>query len=66
MMKMVNEKGEAIYFNHVHKNGKLQCVLKGIGETMIIGRDRQKMKSRTFTNEAQADAYVRRHGFRTV
>ena len=30
---------------------------------MIIGRDRQKKKSRIFTQEAQAEAYLKRHGF---
>ena len=28
-----------------------------------MGRDRQKKKSRTFTQEAQADAYLKRNGF---
>ena len=28
-----------------------------------VGRDRQKKKSRTFTQEAQADAYLKRNGF---
>lgn len=45
------------------KNGKLQWVIKGIGDTVVLGRDRQKKKSRTFTQEAQADAYLKRNGF---
>ena len=43
--------------------GKLQWVIKGIGDTVVLGRDRQKKKSRTFTQEAQADAYLKRNGF---
>lgn len=65
-MKLVNEKGEAVYFNPVFKNGKDQWIIKGIGSTMVIGRDRQKLKSRTFTQERQAAAYLDRHGFKTV
>lgn len=65
-MKMANEKGEAVYFNPVNKNGKLQWIVQGIGSTMVIGRDRQKRKSRTFTQEAQASAYLNRHGFKVV
>lgn len=65
-MKMINPKGEAVYYNIVTKGGKDQFVVKGIGDTMIIGRDRQKKKSRIFTQEAQAEGYLNRHGFRVV
>lgn len=63
-MKMVNDKGEALYYNVVQKNGKVQYVMKAIGDTVILGRDRQKKKSRIFTQEAQAEAYLNRNGFR--
>lgn len=65
-MKMVNAKGEALYYNPVEKNGKLVFVVKAIGDTVILGRDRQKKKSRIFTQEAQAEAYLKRKGFETV
>ena len=65
-MKMVNAKGEAIYYNCVEKAGKTQYVLKGIGDTVILGRDRQKKRSRIFTQEAQAEAFLRRTGFKCV
>ena len=65
-MKMVNGRGEAVYYNVVEKAGKLQFVVKGIGDTMVIGRDRQKKKSRIFTQEAQAEAYLDRHGFKSA
>lgn len=63
-MHMVNDKGDAVYFNYVYKNGKEQWVVKGIGSTVIIGRDRQRRKSRTFTQVGQAEKYLARHGFR--
>ena len=65
-MKMVNPKGEAVYYNIVEKGGKVQYVIRGIGPTVIVGRDKQKRKSRAFTQEPQAEAYLRRHGFRCV
>ncbi len=65
-MKMANDKGEAVYFNSVEKNGKLFFIIKGIDGTKVIGRDRQRKASRSFTQEAQARAYLERHGFRIV
>lgn len=65
-MKMVNPKGEAVYYNIVKKGGKTQYVIRGIGSTMIVGRDMQRRKSRAFTQEPQAWAYLRRNGFRCV
>ena len=65
-MKMANEKGEAVYFNPITKNGKDCWIIQGIGSTVVIGRDRQKRKSRTFTQERQAAAYLDRHGFKRV
>lgn len=65
-MKMKNEKGEEVYFNLIQKNGKDYWLVQGIGSTLVIGRDRQKRKSRTFVREAQAAAYLKRYGFRSV
>jgi hypothetical protein len=65
-MKMINDKGEAVYFNPIRKNGKDCWIIQGIGSTLVIGRDRQRYKSRTFTKEHQAAAYLDRHGFRCV
>lgn len=65
-MKMVNKAtGEAVYCNYVTKAGKDVILIQGIGGTLVIGRDRQKRKSRVFTQEAQATAYLKRHGFET-
>lgn len=65
-MKMINDKGEAVYFNPIVKHGKDCWIIQGIGSTVVIGRDRQKRRSRTFTQERQAAAYLDRHGFRCV
>lgn len=63
-MKMINKaSGEAVYFNPVMKAGKEVWVIKGIGSTVVIGRDRQKRKSRIFTQYPQAEQYLKRHGF---
>ena len=62
-MRMMNDKGEAVYFNPIRKHGKDQWVIKGIGSTVVLGRDRQRRKSRTFTQEHQAASYLARHGF---
>ena len=63
MPRLENSRGEALYYNVVEKNGKSQYVLKGIGSTVILGRDKQRRRSRIFTQEAQAEQYLRRHGF---
>lgn len=63
-MKMINKAtGEAVYFNPITKRGKDAWIIQSIGDTVVIGRDRQKKKSRTFTQYAQATAYLERHGF---
>ena len=55
MPRLENSRGEALYYNVVEKNGKIQYVLKGIGSTVILGRDKQRRRSRIFTQEAQAE-----------
>ena len=63
-MKLVNKAtSEAVYFNPVKKAGKEVWLIQGIGSTVVIGRDRQKRKSRAFTQYSQAEAYLARHGF---
>lgn len=66
IMKTVNAKGEAVYFNRAWKHGKETWVVQGIGETLVIGRDRQKRKSRTFTQLPQAEKYLARMGFKAA
>ena len=63
-MHMVNDKGEAIYYNLVRKNNKDYWLVQGIGSTVVYGRDRERRKSRQFTPEQQAERDLARHGFR--
>lgn len=63
-MHMVNDKGEAVYYNLVRKNNKDYWLVQGIGSTVVYGRDRERRKSRHFTQEQQAERYIARHGFR--
>ena len=65
-MKMMNAEGRAIYYNDVEKRGKIRYIVKSIDGLPIIGRDKQKLKSRTFTQEAQAQAWLKRNGFKAV
>lgn len=58
--------GEAVYFNRAWKHGKETWVIQGIGETLVIGRDRQKRRSRTFTQLPQAEKYLARMGFKAA
>ena len=55
-MHMVNDKGEAVYYNLVRKNNKDYWLVQGIGSTVAYGRDRERRKSRHFTQEQQAGA----------
>lgn len=63
-MKMFNEAGQAVYFNRVMKNGKEQFVVKALSGQYILGRDRQKHSSRTFTELRQAEAFLQRTGYK--
>lgn len=50
--------------NDRHKNNKDYWLVQGIGSTVVYGRDRERRKSRHFTQEQQAERYLARHGFR--
>lgn len=65
-MKMVNEQGQAIYYNPCEKHGQLRFVVQAISGQTIMGRDRQKRKTRTFTHEHQAEAWLKRNGYRAA
>lgn len=43
-MHMVNDKGEAVYYNLVRKNNKDYWLVQGIGSTVVYGRDRERRK----------------------
>lgn len=63
-MRMINGKGEAIYYNCVIKHNKVKYQIQAASGQAIIGRDKQKRKSRTFTQEHQAEAWLRRNGYK--
>lgn len=63
-MKMVNPQGEAVYYNIVEKHSKVRYVVVAASGQMILGRDRQKARSRTFAQEHQVEAWLRRNGYK--
>ena len=63
-MRMVNDRGEVIYYNVVTKHDRIRYQIQAASGQAIIGRDRQKRKSRTFAQEHQAEAWLRRMGYR--
>lgn len=63
-MLMVNSDGEKIYYNSVKKHGKWCYVVVAASGQPIIGRDKQKRKTRTFAQEHQAESWIRRNGYR--
>lgn len=65
-MKMLNSEGQAIYYNCVTKHGKICYIVQAASGQVIIGRDKQKRKTRTFAQEHQARAWIRRNGYKAV
>ena len=63
-MKMINETGQAIYYNCVEKRGQVKFVVLAASGQAILGRDRQKRKSRTFTHQHQAESWLKRNGYK--
>lgn len=63
-MRMINGNGEAIYYNCVIKHNKVKYQIQAASGQAFIGRDKQKRKSRTFTQEHQAEAWLRRNGYK--
>lgn len=64
-MKLTNPRGEEVYYNDVMKHGQLRFVVVAANKaTVILGRDRQRKKSRTFAQEHQALRWLERNGYR--
>lgn len=61
-MKYTGPEG-SVYVNNVIKNGKSVWVIKGIGNTHLITRDKKTVKSRSFDYEHHMAAYLKRHNF---
>ena len=55
---------QRIYYNSVVKRDKVCYVVAAASGQVIAGRDRQKRKSRTFTQEYQAEAWLKRNGYK--
>lgn len=62
-MKRVNPQGEAVYYNVVKKHERIRYQIQAACGQTLKGRDRQKRKSRTFTQEHQALAWLERNGY---
>jgi len=62
-MTLVNEQGQRVYYNCVVKHDRIRYVVKAASGQAILGRDRQKLNSRTFSQEHQAQAWLRRNGY---
>lgn len=62
-MTLTNEAGQKVYYNVVTKAGKVRYIILSASGQPIIGRDRQKTKSRTFHQEHQAEAWLKRNGY---
>ena len=65
-MTMVNGNGEKIYYNTVKKHGKWCYIVQAASGQAIIGWDRQKRKTRTFTQEQQVESWLRRNGYKAI
>ena len=63
-MKMMNEAGQAVYYNCVSKRGSMKFVVLAASGQPILGRDRQKRKSRTFAQQHQAESWLKRNGYK--
>lgn len=62
-MRMTDNEGRSVYYNIVVKDGQPRAVIKAIGDHRILGRDKQRTKSRTFAQPWQAEQWLRRHGY---
>lgn len=63
MMKLMNPQGQTVYVNEIIKHRKERWLIQAASGQIITGRDRQKRKSRTFTQEHQARAWLVRNGY---
>lgn len=62
-MRLRNEAGQSVYFNTVEKRGKVRFIVLAASGQTLSGRDRQKLKSRTFSQYHQAEAFLNRNGY---
>ena len=62
-MKMKNKNGQEVYFNAATKAGRTVYVIKALSGQSILDRDRRPHKSRTFTQLAQAERWLKKAGY---
>lgn len=62
-MKLMNEQGQAVYYNYVEKHGRVRVVILAASGQMLRSRDKASVKSRTFAQERQAETWCRRNGY---
>lgn len=65
-MKLVNDQGQAVYYNIVSKHGNDRYIIKALSGQILRGRDGERLRSRSFAQEHQAEAFLRRQGYKTV
>ncbi|MCM1234794.1 MAG: hypothetical protein NC489_32225 [Ruminococcus flavefaciens] len=65
-MRYQNEAGQVVYYNCVTKHGRERWLIQAASGQFITGRDRQKLRSRSFAQEHQADAWLERNGYKAV
>lgn len=63
-MKLTNDHGESVYYNCVKKHDQVRYIVKAIDGQTIRGRDRQKRKSRSFSQEHQAEKWLQANGYK--
>ncbi len=63
-MKLINGQGQTVYYNVVEKHNRIRYVVKAASGQAILGQDREKRNSRTFAQEHQAEAWLKRNGYR--
>lgn len=62
-MKLVDNKGQAVYMNYVMKHDKLRVVILAASGQVLKNRDKANVKSRTFAHDYQAEAWLKRNGY---
>lgn len=63
-MRMSDSAGNVIYYNVVDKHGKIRYQIQAASGQVVRGRDGQRRKSRSFSQEHQAEAWLKRNGYR--
>lgn len=63
-MKLMNDRGQAVYLNCVEKSGAVRYIVKAASGQYLLNKDKKKVKSRSFQREIDASRYLKREGYR--